>query len=71
MVVFSRDLLSTLEFNAGYFYDYNEETSGWKGGVSYQGLYPIVDFAFTYGDRTNTETAFGSETKFQVEGNHP
>ncbi|HTF17121.1 MAG TPA: hypothetical protein VK658_03555, partial [Chryseolinea sp.] len=63
--IFSRDLLSTLEFNAGYFYDVNEETSGWKGGLSYQGLYPIIDVGFTYGDRTNTESSFGNEAKFE------
>jgi hypothetical protein len=62
--IFSRDLLSTTEFNAGYFYDLNEHTSGWKGGISYQGLYPILDFGFTYGDRTHKEKAFGTEAKF-------
>lgn len=63
--IFSRDVLSTLEFNAGYFYDVNEKTSGWKGGVSYQGLYPIIDLGFSYGDRVTNERSFGNDLKFE------
>ena len=63
--IFSRDLLSTFEFNAGYFYDLDEHTSGWKGGLSYQGLYPIIDLNISYGDRENTETSFGAEAAFK------
>lgn len=62
--VFSRNVLSTFEFNGGYFYDIDEKTSGWKAGLSYQGLYPIIDVNFTHGDRTNRERAFGNEAKF-------
>jgi len=63
--VFSRNVLSTIEFNAGYFYDFDEKTSGWKAGLSYQGLYPIIDANFSYGNRTTTEKGFGSEAKFE------
>ena len=63
--VFSRDLLSTFEFNAGYFYDFDERTSGWKGGLSYQGLYPIIDLNVAYGDRENEEKSFGAEAQFK------
>ena len=62
--IFSRNVLSTFEFNAGYFYDINERTSGWKAGLSYQGLYPIIDLGFSYSDRRTTQTDFGNEATF-------
>lgn len=62
--IFSRNVLSTIEFNAGYFYDVNEHTSGWKAGLSYQALYPIIDLGFSYSDRSTTEKDFGNEAKF-------
>lgn len=48
----SRDLLSTTTINAGYLYDLNERTGAWKATVSYQGLFPIIDFSVSQGDRT-------------------
>jgi hypothetical protein len=48
----SRDLLSTTTINAGYLYDLNERSGAWKATVSYQGLFPIIDFSVSQGDRT-------------------
>lgn len=47
----SRDLLSTTTINAGYNYDLNEQSGMWKVSMSYQGLYPIIDFSVSQGDR--------------------
>ena len=51
----SRDILSTTNLSAGYSYDINERTGFWRVGLSYQGLYPIIDLDFTQGDRTVDE----------------
>lgn len=51
----SRDILSTTSINAGYLYDLDEGTSSWSAGVSYQGLYPILDFNIRTGGRENDE----------------
>jgi hypothetical protein len=48
----SRDLLSTTSINAGYVFDLNERTGLWKATVSYQGLYPIIDFSVSQGTRS-------------------
>lgn len=47
----SRDILSTTNLTAGYSFDINERTGLWRVGLSYQGLYPIIDVDFTQGDR--------------------
>jgi Tol biopolymer transport system component len=51
----SRDLLSTTTISGGYQYDIAEQTSAWKGGVSFQAWYPIIDFSFTQSDRKINE----------------
>lgn len=56
----SKDLLSTTSINAGYVYDLNERTALWRAGVSYQGLFPIIDVSVETGDRSKTENIFGS-----------
>jgi len=61
----SRDLLSTTTIDAGYSYDINERTGLWRGSVSYQGLYPIIDLAVETGERKTDKTAFGSEVRFR------
>jgi hypothetical protein len=53
----SRDILSTTSLTAGYTFDINERTGFWKAGVSYQGLYPIIDLDFTMGNRSVDEGA--------------
>ena len=53
--VVSRDILSTTSISAGYTYDLNEGTSFWNAGISYQGLYPILDLVVSTGDRENEE----------------
>ncbi|MBX2917213.1 MAG: hypothetical protein KF856_18240 [Cyclobacteriaceae bacterium] len=51
----SRDVLSTLAFNAGYLFDINERTGSWKAGLTYQGAYPIVDVNFLKANRSVNE----------------
>ncbi len=51
----SRDLLSTTTISGGYQYDLSEQTSAWKGMISYQALYPIIDFSFTKSNRQVNE----------------
>ncbi|RAV98609.1 TolB-like translocation protein [Pseudochryseolinea flava] len=53
----SRDLLSTTQITAGYVYDSNERTGLIRAGVSYQGLYPIIDLTVETGDR-DTDRSF-------------
>lgn len=53
--VFSRDVLSTTVMDFGYRYDVADRTGQWRAGISYQGMYPILDFSVSYGDRTDNE----------------
>ena len=61
----SRDILSTTAITAGYLYDLNEGTSSWSAGVSYQGLYPILDLEARLGNRSTEEEGFGNSLKFK------
>ncbi len=63
--IYSRDVLSTFEFNAGFFYDLSEETSGWKATASYQGFYPIIDLNVSSGDRVDKRYSFGNDVRFE------
>ncbi len=71
----SRDLLSITSINAGYIYDLNERTGLWKAGISYQGLYPIIDVNFIQGSRSDNEGTIeydkvvGTDTTFNVQQN--
>lgn len=49
--VSSQDLLSTTTISAGYAYDNTEKTGAWKASLSYQGLYPIIDFSISQSNR--------------------
>jgi hypothetical protein len=51
----SRDVLSTTSVNTGYKFDINERTGSWNAGISYQGLYPIVDLNFSQATRSVNE----------------
>lgn len=62
--VTSRDILSTTSITAGYLYDINEGTFSWNAGLSYQGLYPILDLDVLAGNRETEETDFGNSVKF-------
>ncbi len=53
--VASRDLLSTTSLSAGYTYDLAEQNGLWRVGLSYQGLYPIIDLSLTQGERSVDE----------------
>jgi len=61
----SRDILSTTLVSVGYAYDINEGTSSWKAGISYQGLYPIIDLDAQLGNREKNETGFGNSIQFK------
>lgn len=62
--IVSSDILSTTSINVGYLYDINEKTSYWNAGVSYQGLYPIIDVNATTGSRKEEKTDFNDKQKF-------
>ena len=51
----SKDILSTTSLSLGYFFDINERTSSWRGQVSYQGWYPILDVSASISDRSVNE----------------
>jgi hypothetical protein len=51
----SQDILSTTSLNAGYTFDLTERTGYWRAGLSYQGLYPIIDLNVTQGKRSVDE----------------
>jgi hypothetical protein len=53
--ILSRDILSTTSLSLGYVFDINERTSAWKGQVSYQGWYPIIDVAASISSRSVNE----------------
>jgi hypothetical protein len=62
--VASRDILSTTSLSAGYLYDINEGTSSWYAGLSYQGMYPILDLIVRTGDRETEEQYGDSDLTF-------
>lgn len=63
--VTSRDILSTTSVQVGYLYDINEGTTSWSAGLSYQGMYPILDLKAQTGDREKNETDFGNSVQFK------
>ncbi len=59
LTVSSRNLLGTTEISAGYNYNWNEKTHAGILGVSYGGLYPVIDASLFYGTRASTyDTSF-------------
>jgi hypothetical protein len=63
----SRNLLGTTIVNAGYLFDINERTGSYHGGISYQGLYPILDFNFLAGKRELKTGVGNRDVKFNWE----
>lgn len=61
----SVDLLSTTSLYGGYRFDLNERTGMWTAGLSYQGLFPIIDITYSTGKRSVNE---GSATTYIVQG---
>lgn len=57
----SRDLLSTTQLNLGYNFDINERTGAWRANVSYQGLFPILDFGVSLANRKVDEGVYPYE----------
>lgn len=62
--IFSDDLLRTTRINVGYKYDRAFGSSSYYGQVSYQGLFPILDFMFEKGDRVDEFSFFNNEISF-------
>ena len=62
----SQDVLSTTIVKAGYLFDINERTGAWHAGLSYQGLYPIIDVDFSYAHRSANE---GNASFYAVDTN--
>lgn len=57
--IFSQDILSTTNIRAGYLYDVVEQAGIWNLGLSYQGLYPIIDLNLSTGSRTGNSSLQG------------
>src|SRR5690606_11959234 len=51
----SRDILSTTSLRLGYYFDIQERTSAFRGDVSYQGWFPILDISASVGNRSVSE----------------
>lgn len=51
----SRDILSTTSINLGYVFDVGERTGSYRGRVSYQGLFPILDVDASLSNRSVDE----------------
>jgi Tol biopolymer transport system component len=60
--VFSRDVLSTTSIYAGYDYNIDTQDGAMVGRVSYQGFYPILDFEFKKGSRTDGASTWDEQT---------
>jgi hypothetical protein len=51
----SKDILSTTSVGLGYYYDISERTTALRGGVSYQGWFPIIDISASISKRRVNE----------------
>jgi hypothetical protein len=60
----SRNLLGTTLVNAGYLFDINERTGSFHAGVSYQGIYPVIDAAVSAGKRQSKTSIGDRNVKF-------
>jgi hypothetical protein len=67
VMALSQNLLSTMFLQAGWAYDLNEQTGKWYMGLSYQGLYPVIDFSADYGKRAGKARYhnFGKTLRFE------
>jgi hypothetical protein len=61
----SQDLLSTTLIQFGYNFDINERTSSLQAGISYQGLYPIIDVNGSLSNRSVDELTEAGTVNFQ------
>jgi len=52
--ILSKNLTNTLQIGMGYVYDASEQTGTKYFRASYQGLFPVVDFAFQQGARNTS-----------------
>ena len=51
MGLHSSNVLQTLFLSGGYIYNYNEKTHAATAYIDYRGIYPILQFSTTYGER--------------------
>lgn len=61
----SQDLLSTMRVEVGYRFNIAERSSSYRGSVSYQGLFPILDVSALYRDRSVTEDFIDEDITFK------
>ena len=61
----SKDILNTTEISGGYTFDVNEKTGSWGAGISYQGMYPVIEGNFSYAKRKNSDGIFGRDVEFK------
>ena len=57
-----RDVLSTISTSLGYGYDVNEDAGSGIVNISYQGLYPILDFEYRFSNRSTFENVPNEQT---------
>lgn len=60
--VFSKDVLSTTSMYAGYNYNIDNLEGAIVGRISYQGFYPILDFEFSKGNRSDGSSTWDEQT---------
>jgi hypothetical protein len=60
--VFSQDQLGTTSVYAGYDYNQDRKDGALVGRVSYQGFYPILDFEFAKGKRSDGASTWDEQT---------
>jgi hypothetical protein len=60
--IISQDILSTTTISGGYAFDATERTGSWNARVSYQALYPIIDFNINAGERSAKEGGLNMPT---------
>jgi hypothetical protein len=63
--VFSKDILSYTMIEAGYEFDLYERTGLYKGAISYQGLYPVIDAEAIYGKRVVNTSVDDRDIQFK------
>jgi len=51
----SQDIMSTTRFDLGYEFNANERNGRWRGGISYQGWFPVLNLNGYLGERSATE----------------
>ncbi len=56
------DILNTVATSVGYSYDVNEETGYGAAAISYQGIFPIFDVRYQFGNRSTFQNIVNQST---------